>query len=74
VDVDSNDLFQVQSGLYQFTRTVRLESGPFKDVYEQAYSILRNTPGPAERALSHVDQCERPDATRDAETLALLDQ
>ena len=78
VDVDSNDsYFKFNLDYINFYNLVRLESGgPFKDLYNQAYSILRNHTRDQQNA--HFNMIDRElngtDATRDAETIALLDQ
>ena len=78
VDVESNDsYFKFNLDYINFYNLVRLESGgPFKDLYEQGYSILRNHTRAQQNA--HFNMLDRelngPDATRDAETITLLDQ
>ena len=78
VDVQSNDsYFKFNLDYIDFYNLIRLESGgPFKDLYNQAYSILRNHTRAHQNA--HFNMIDRelngPDATRDAETLTLLDQ
>jgi len=78
VDVDSNDsYFKFNLDYINLYNLVRLESGgPVKALYEQAYSILRNHTRTQQNA--HFNMIDRelngPDATRDAETLTLLDQ
>ena len=78
VDVQSNDsYFKFNLDYIDFYNLIRLESGgPFKDLYNQAYSILRNHTRAQQNA--HFNMIDRElngaDATRDAETITLLDQ
>jgi uncharacterized protein (TIGR03437 family) len=78
VDVQSNDsYFKFNLDYINFYNLIRLEGGgPFKDLYNEAYSILRNHTRDQQNA--HFNMIDRElngtDATRDAETLTLLDQ
>jgi uncharacterized protein (TIGR03437 family) len=78
VDVQSNDsYFKFNLDYINLYNLIRLESGgPFKDLYQQAYSILRNHTKDQQNA--HFNMIDRAlnsaDATRDAETVAMLDQ
>jgi len=78
VDVQNNDsYFKFNLDYINLYNLVRLEGGgPFKDLYNQAYSILRNHTRDQQNA--HFNMIDRelngPDATRDAETISLLDQ
>jgi uncharacterized protein (TIGR03437 family) len=78
VDVQSNDsYFKFNLDYINFYNLIRLESGGvFKDLYNAGYSILRNHTRDQQNA--HFNMIDRElngtDATRDAETITLLDQ
>jgi uncharacterized protein (TIGR03437 family) len=78
VDVTSNtSYFKFNLDYINLYNLIRLEgSGPFKDLYQQAYSILWNHTKDQQNA--HFNMIDRAlnsaDATRDAATVAMLDQ
>jgi uncharacterized protein (TIGR03437 family) len=78
VDVQSNDsYFKFNLDYINLYNLIRLESsGPFKDLYQQAYGILRDHTKTQQNA--HFNMIDRAlngaDAVRDAETVAMLDQ
>jgi uncharacterized protein (TIGR03437 family) len=77
VDVLSNDsYFKFNLDYINLYNLLRLESSSFKDLYQKAYDILRNHTKDQQNA--HFNMIDRalngPDATRDAETVSLLDQ
>jgi len=77
LEVTSNDsYFKFNLDYINLYNLVRLESSSFKDIYEKAYSILRNHTRDQQNA--HFNMLDLalngPDATRDAETADLLDQ
>jgi uncharacterized protein (TIGR03437 family) len=78
VDVQSNDsYFKFNLDYINLYNLIRLEGGGLvKDLYQQAYSILRNHTKDQQNA--HFNMIDRalngPDAIRDAETVAMLDQ
>jgi hypothetical protein len=77
LEVTSNDsYFKFNLDYINLYNLVRLESSSFKDIYEKAYSILRNHTRDQQNA--HFNMIDRalngPDAARDAETVSMLDQ
>ncbi|HYL35665.1 MAG TPA: hypothetical protein VEV17_07125 [Bryobacteraceae bacterium] len=77
VDVTSNDsYFKFNLDYINFYNLVRLESSSTNAIYEKAYSIVRNhTTGHQNAFFDSIDRAlEGPDAARDAEMPALLDQ
>jgi uncharacterized protein (TIGR03437 family) len=77
VDVASDDsYFKFNLDYINLYNLVRLESSSTKAIYEKAYSIVRNhTAGHGNAFFNIVDRAlEGPNAARDTETLALLDQ
>ncbi len=77
VDVASDDsYFKFNLDYVTFYNLMRLESSSFKDIYNQAYSILRNhTSGHQNAFFNMIDRgLNGANAARDAETLLMLDQ
>jgi uncharacterized protein (TIGR03437 family) len=77
VDAASNDsYFKFNLDYINLYNLVRLESSSAKAIYEKAYTIVRShTAGHQNAFFDAVDRAlEGPNATRDAEMLALLDQ
>jgi uncharacterized protein (TIGR03437 family) len=74
--IDDNSYFKFNLDYINFYNLVRLESSSTQAIYEKAYSIVRNhTAGHQNAFFDMIDRAlEGPDAIRDAETLALLDQ
>ncbi len=77
VDVASDDsYFKFNLDYINLYNLVRLESSSINEVYRKAYDILRNhTAGHQNAFFNMIDRgLNGPNAGRDAETLALLDQ
>ena len=77
VDAASNDsYFKFNLDYINLYNLVRLESSSTRAIYEKGYSIVRNhTAGHQNAFFDVIDRAlEGPNAGRDAETLALLDQ
>jgi uncharacterized protein (TIGR03437 family) len=77
VDVLSNSsYFKFNLDEITLYNLVRLESSSFKDVYSEAYSILWNHVKDHQNAFFNmIDRAlNNPDAARDGQTIAMLDQ
>ena len=77
VDVQSNDsYFKFNLDYISLYNLIRLDSSVFNDVYQQAYSIVRDhTKGHQNAHFNMIDYAlNGANATRDAETVSLLQQ
>ncbi|HLJ47829.1 MAG TPA: hypothetical protein VKU01_17555 [Bryobacteraceae bacterium] len=75
VDVLSNDsYFKFNLDYMNLYNLIRLESSSFKDIYEQAYSVLRNHTDDQKNAhFNMIDLAlNGPDASRDTDTASML--
>ncbi len=77
IDVlDDNSYFKFDLDYMSFYNLIRLEGSSVNELYKKAYSIVRNhTAGHQNAFFNMIDRgLNGPNAARDAETLALLDQ
>lgn len=73
---DNNSYFKFNLDYINLYNLIRLEgSGSFKDIYSQAYSVLRNHTKDQQNAFFNmIDRAlNGASATRDAETISMLD-